>query len=115
MDIKFKPLSNFIVLEVIDKFSGKIFILNKKDLPRDRIEFVVLAVSEEKDNQGNPFVRNVKVGDKIIPDVNQSLGTVIKIGKKEVIIIRESQVIGVLLDGYETVGIEEEQTLLNVN
>jgi len=115
MDIKFKPLSNYIVIEVKDKLENSpIVLVNKKNLPRERLEFVVIAVSEEKDKDGNPLVKNVKVGDKIVPDVNQALGTVIKIGKKEVLIMRETQVIGILQDGYENVG-ETELELLQRN
>ena len=115
MDIKFRPLFNYIVIEVIEKnTSSPIILINKKNLPRDRMEFVVIAVSEDKDNEGRPLVKNVKVGDKIVPDVNQSLGTVIMIGKKEVLIMRESQIIGILQDGYEHVG-ESELELIQRN
>ena len=67
MDIKFKPLSNYIVFEAKDRDKGAI-ILNDEQLPLSRIEFIVLAVSEETDTEGRPLVKKVKVGDKIMPD-----------------------------------------------
>lgn len=107
--LKFKPLSNYVVCDIIEKQTGKIIALDKKRLPRDRVEFIVLAVSEDKNTNGEPMVKNIKVGDNIIPDTTQGLGTVLNIGKKEVMVIRETQILGILQPGYDEVEDEAER------
>lgn len=109
IDLHFKPLSNYIVLEVREKTDGnRIITINKDKLPRNRVRFIVIAVSEERDNEGRPFVKNVKVGDEILPDTS-NFGMIVDIGKKEVLIVRETQIIGILESGYEDV--KEENNL----
>lgn len=108
-ELKFKPLSNYVVIEAREKLGGKVWV-DKKNLPRDRVDFIVLAVSDEKDLNGNPFVKNIKVGDNIIPDTSVN-ALVLNIGKREVIVMRETNIIGILEPDYEQV----ESNLVMVN
>ena len=95
-----KPLSNYIVCDIIETDS-KIVTLDKKRLPRDRVSFIVIRISEDTDLNGKPLIRTVKVGDNVIPDTNQGLGTILKIDNKEVLVIRETQILGILEESYE--------------
>jgi co-chaperonin GroES (HSP10) len=94
----FKPLSNYIVIEVVQKSKGNIVIPEtvKKQLTADEADCIVVAVSEEKEKDGTPMVRNVKVGDSVILDnMVMHTGQAIMIQKKEYVIVRETSLIGI--------------------
>jgi hypothetical protein len=91
--MKFQPLSNFIVFDVVPK-KKSIIKLDKKQLPKSEMDLVVLAIGEE--------VKNVQVGDLIEPDTApQKLATCIEIDGKEVFILRESNLFGIYGRGVE--------------
>ena len=65
----FKPLSNYIVIDVVQRTNSTIIIPEtaKKQLSVDEADCIVVAISEEKEKDGTPMVKNIKVGDKCYP------------------------------------------------
>lgn len=103
MSFPFKPLSNYIVVQIIPKFKGNIVIPDtvKKPMTPEEAECLVIAVSEEKDINDRPMVRTIKVGDKVIFSMNvRHTGEAIMIKKQEYVICRETDVIGLQLESF---------------
>ena len=101
-DIRFKPTSNYIVFDIIERTDKKSVIipLDKRRMPQDRVELIAVALG--------PEVKEIKIGDNILPDTSQSsLAKMIKIGEKEFGMIRESLILGVYQKDYQFVGTEE--------
>lgn len=102
-DLKFKPLSNFIILDVKarkEKRRGNIII--PETVERVILDSQVIAISEEKIHTATgyePFVKNVKVGDWVLFDVN--MGQTIDIGDKQYFIVRETDLFGILAEKPE--------------
>ena len=57
----------------------------------------VVAVSNEKEKDGTPMVRTVKVGDSVIFDVR--VGQMISIADREYLVLRETDIFGILTKG----------------
>jgi len=95
-DFGFEPLSNYIVLDISEPTEEKVGnIIIPKTVKRIVFKGTVVAVSKEKDYQGNPFVKNVKVGDVVLFDINDT-GSAIQVGNNEYTIMRESSLFGIL-------------------
>jgi len=104
-DCKFQPLSNYILLEAslkVPKKHGKLWI--PETVERPILDSKVVAISLECGDNGNPFVKNVKVGDKVLYDPMVAKG--INIWGKDYLLIRESDLYGIL-DGYDENELEE--------
>lgn len=107
----FIPLSNYIVIDVVQKENGKIVIPDTVNPPAHLLVNMVIAVSEEKEKDGTPMVRNIKIGDSVLlsPNVRHT-GSEIKIQGKFYVVCRETDVIGTLQDGWNE-GNEESKIL----
>lgn len=107
-DFKFKPFSNFVVLDVTlkrEERAGSIIVPETVEKPV--IESTVVAISDEKDKEGSPLVKNVKVGDHVL--FNLHSGYPIKVWGKEYLILRETELYGSIeldpsLTDYEVPG-----------
>lgn len=96
MSINFKPLGDRIVVEATkkeEKTAGGVYLPDSaKEKP---MEGVVLAVGKgARDAQGNLITMELSVGDKIV--FGKWAGTEVKIDGKEYLIMKESDVMGVL-------------------
>lgn len=96
MSISFRPLGDRVVIESIkreEKTAGGIYLPDSvKEKP---MEGTVISVGKgARDNQGNIIPMELKSGDKII--FGKWAGTEVKIDGKEFLIMKESDVMGVL-------------------
>jgi len=96
MSISFKPLGDRVVIELVkreEKTAGGIVLPDSaKEKP---MEGTVLAVGKgAKDNNGNLIPMELKAGDKVI--FGKWAGTEIKVSGKELLIMKEADVMGVL-------------------
>lgn len=96
MSISFKPLGDRVVIELVkreEKTAGGIVLPDSaKEKP---MEGTVIAVGKgARDNQGNLIPMELKAGDKVI--FGKWAGTEIKVTGKELLIMKESDVMGVL-------------------
>ncbi len=96
MSINFKPLGDRVVIEVMkreEKTAGGIYLPDSaKEKP---MEGTVVSVGKGgRDNQGSLIPMELKTGDKIV--FGKWAGTEIKINGKEFLIMKESDVMGVL-------------------
>ena len=96
MSISFKPLGDRVVIEVVkreDKTSGGIYLPDSaKEKP---MEGKVVSVGKgARDNQGNLIPMELKAGDRIV--FGKWAGSEVKIEGKEFLIMKESDVMGVL-------------------
>ncbi len=96
MSISFKPLGDRVVIEVVkreDKTSGGIYLPDSaKEKP---MEGNVVSVGKgARDNQGNLIPMELKAGDRIV--FGKWAGSEVKIEGKEFLIMKESDVMGVL-------------------
>ena len=96
MSISFKPLGDRVVIEVTkreDKTAGGIYLPDSaKEKP---MEGMVVSVGKgARDNQGNLVPMELKAGDRIV--FGKWAGTEVKIDGKELLIMKESDVMGVL-------------------
>lgn len=94
--MNFKPLHDRIAVEVLEqeeKTSGGIIIPDTaKEKP---VEGKVVAVGAgTKDESGSRVAIDVKVGDKVI--FGKWSGTEIEVGGKKLLIMKESDVIGIV-------------------
>ena len=110
--LTFKPLSNYVVVENIRTEVSSIVIPETVAKPtiKDKSKNIVVTVSEEKDKDGKPMVRNVKVGDNVMLSINvQHTGQTIHINKTDYIVVREGDILGIL-EGEE----EKDETKVDV-
>ena len=96
MSISFKPLGDRVVIEVVkreDKTAGGIYLPDSaKEKP---MEGTVVSVGKgARDNQGNLIPMELKAGDRVV--FGKWAGTEVKIDGKELLIMKESDVMGVL-------------------
>ena len=94
--IKFKPLGGRVLIEPIEQeemtAGGIILPETAKEKPQ---EGMILAVGPgERDEEGKRIAMDVKVGDKIL--FAKYSGTEIKMDGKKMLILRESDLLGVL-------------------
>ena len=104
--VEFKPLSNYVVIENIRGDKSPIVIPEtvKQPMVADKSKNLVVTISEEKDKDGKPMVRNIKVGDNVLLGITvEHTGQVITINKKDYIVVRETEVLGIVTG-------EEEET-----
>ena len=95
--VKLKPLHDRIAVEAIEqeeKTTGGIIIPDTaKEKP---IQGVIIAVGDgAKDEQGKRIPMDVKVGDKIL--YGKWSGTEVEVNNKKVLIMKESDIMGVLV------------------
>ena len=93
-NIKFKPLSNFVVVDAIERKPAGGLVLPDGVRNPSFVSIIVVATSDEKDEKGNPMVKNVKVGDKV--SLNPHQIEYITIYGKEYGICREGQIHGIM-------------------
>lgn len=96
MTISFKPLGDRVVIEVIkreEKTAGGIYLPDSaKEKP---VEGTVVSVGKgARDTQGNLIPMELKAGDRVI--FGKWAGSEVKINGKELLIMKESDVMGVL-------------------
>jgi len=96
MSISFKPLGDRVVIEVVkreEKTAGGIYLPDSaKEKP---MEGTVKSVGKgARDSQGNIIPMELKAGDRIV--FGKWAGTEVKIDGKEFLIMKESDVMGVL-------------------
>jgi len=94
--IKFKPLGGRVLVEPIEQeemtAGGIILPETAKEKPQ---EGMILAVGPgERDEEGKRIAMDVKVGDKIL--FAKYSGTEIKMDGKKMLILRESDLLGVV-------------------
>ena len=111
-DFAFKPLSNYIVIDVVPRGKSKILTPETVKVPLDKSDCIVVAVSEEKDKDDKPMVRNVKLDDRVLlaPTVAHT-GAAMMLGKKGYVVVRETEILGIMTGEVE----DEEATKLIVN
>lgn len=113
--LKFKPLSNYIILDVKprkEKRRGNIVI--PETVERVILDSQVVAISEEKIHTATGYeslVKNVKVGDWVLFDVN--MGQTVDIGDKQYFIVRETDLFGILTEKPEAQLIIQPATLVS--
>ena len=95
--VKLKPLHDRIAVEAIEqeeKTAGGIIIPDTaKEKP---IQGIIIAVGDgAKDEQGKRIPMDVKVGDKIL--YGKWSGTEVEVNGKKVLIMKESDIMGVLV------------------
>ncbi len=96
MSISFKPLGDRVVVEVIkreEKTAGGIYLPDSaKEKP---MEGNIVSVGKGiRDSQGNLIPMELKAGDRVV--FGKWSGTEVKIEGKEYLIMKESDVMGVL-------------------
>lgn len=96
MSISFKPLGDRVVIEATkreEKTAGGVYLPDSvKEKP---MEGVVVSVGKgARDSQGNIIPMELKAGDKVV--FGKWAGTEVKIDGKEFLIMKESDVMGVL-------------------
>ncbi len=96
MSISFKPLGDRVVIEATkreEKTTGGIYLPDSaKEKP---MEGTVVSVGKgARDTQGNLIPMELKAGDRVI--FGKWAGTEVKIDGKELLIMKESDVMGVL-------------------
>ncbi len=96
MSISFKPLGDRVVVEVLkreEKTAGGIYLPDSaKEKP---MEGKIISVGKgARDNQGNLVAMELKAGDHVV--FGKWSGTEVKIEGKEYLIMKESDVMGVL-------------------
>lgn len=96
MSISFKPLGDRVVVELVkreEKTAGGIVLPDSaKEKP---MEGTVISVGKgARDSQGNIIPMELKAGDKIV--FGKWAGTEVKINGKDYLIMKESDVMGVL-------------------
>jgi chaperonin GroES len=94
--IKFKPLGGRVLVEPIEQeemtAGGIILPETAKEKPQ---EGMILAVGPgERDEEGKRIAMDVKVGDKVL--FAKYSGTEIKMDGKKMLIMRESDLLGVV-------------------
>lgn len=94
----FKPLSNYIVVEekIHQKTtSGLVIPDTAKQAKKEMaiVDHIVVAVSEEKDENDKPCIKNVKVGDRVL--LGQGSAEIMMMQGKAYIVIRENYVVGI--------------------
>lgn len=97
MALSLKPLGGRVVVEPIeqeDVTAGGIFLPETaKEKPQ---KGNILAVGEgERDDNGKRIPMDVKVGDEVL--FNKYAGTEIKIDGKKVIVLRENEILAIIL------------------
>ena len=109
--LNFIALSNHIVLEIIkrERTKGNIIIPDIAKVPV--IEGVVRGVSEVLDAEGNRMVRHVKIGDRVLFNINA--GQFMEIDGGQYLILRESDLYGILTGEVIEVPKSSNLTLLN--
>lgn len=93
---RIRPLSDRIVVEPKEKetkTAGGIVLPDSADKEKP-VEGVVLAVGDGKWHDGKKEPLQVKVGDKIL--FGKYAGTSFKLAEKELLVMREEDVMGVL-------------------
>lgn len=96
MSISFKPLGDRVVVELIkreEKTAGGIYLPDSaKEKP---MEGNIISVGKgSRDSQGNLIPMELKAGDHVV--FGKWSGTEVKIEGKEYLIMKESDVMGVL-------------------
>ncbi len=96
MASKFKPLGTRVLVKRIEendqKSAGGIFLPDSaKEKPQ---EAKVLALGTGKNEDGETVEFSVKVGDKVL--ISKYGGTEIKVGSEECLILKESDILGIL-------------------
>jgi len=94
--MKFRPLHDRIAVKAIEqeeKTSGGIIIPDTaKEKP---LQGLVIAIgSGAKDQNGKSIPMEIKVGDKVL--YGKWAGTEVKIGSEDLIIMKESDVMGII-------------------
>jgi chaperonin GroES len=93
--VSIKPLGDRIVLEAIEKeektASGIVLPDTAKEKPQ---EGRVIAVGSGRWENGQKIELEVKVGDRVI--FSKYAGTEVKVGDKEYLILRESDVLAIV-------------------
>jgi len=94
--MKFRPLHDRIAVKAIEqeeKTSGGIIIPDTaKEKP---LQGLVIAIgSGAKDQDGKSIPMEIKVGDKVL--YGKWAGTEVKIGSEDLIIMKESDVMGII-------------------
>ena len=93
--------SNYVAIDVVFKQNGKIIIPDGAKRPEGTVENIVVAISNDKEKDGIPMVRNIKVGDCVMlhPNVRHT-ATEAMLNGKLYVLARESDIIGVLSEGW---------------
>lgn len=110
----FIPLSNYIVIDVVIKEDSKILIPEtaKNHMPIGKMENIIIAISADKEKDGTPMVRVVKIGDSVLlSPMVQHTGFEIKIQGKMYVVCRESDITGILLEGWDEGNYEEKKII----
>ena len=112
-EIKFKPLSNYILIEFIVKKGRKKGNLHiPETAERKVLDSTVVAISEEKLPDGTPMVKNVKVGDKVIFNIHT--GEVIDVYDAQYLCLRETELFGILEPDPDYV-VEEPSNIIQLS
>ena len=97
MSISIKPLGNRVVVEPIEQedvtASGIVLPDTAKEKPQTGM--ILAAGPGERDDDGKRIPMDVKVGDEVL--FNKYAGTEIKIDGKKVIVLRENEILAIIL------------------
>lgn len=108
-DIKITLFSNYILIDMKKKKETKVVIPEtvRKPIGGGNFDAIVVKVSQERTNVtpetlSMPMVKNIKVGDNVcLSSSAVHSGQVVMMHKKEFFIVRETEVVGVFLEGYD--------------
>lgn len=104
MKVDFEPLSNYLLCDVRAKKETKIVAPDGSSMigNSENFEVVVIRVSEDVDNEGNPMVRRIKENDVVCLSATAlSLGQEVKLHGKGFFLVRETEIIGLYEEGYD--------------
>ena len=94
-NLKLKVFSNYIVLKIELKQKTKGGLIIPDTAQRRILSATVIATSDETfPDTGQPMVRNVKLGDKVLFNVNA--GQAIDVYGEDYLILRETELFGLL-------------------
>jgi len=96
MAISVKPLGNRVIVEPIEQdevtASGIVLPDSAKEKPQQGV--ILAAGPGERDDKGNRIALDVKTGDKVL--FAKYAGTELKLDGKKLLILRESDLLGIL-------------------
>ncbi len=96
--LNIKLFSNYVILDLIPRREIKLVLPEtvKQSADGEMYNLTVVGISDEKDENDKPFVRNVKVGDVVLLSPH-SIPVTTTVKDKKYLICRENELIGIFL------------------
>jgi co-chaperonin GroES (HSP10) len=96
--LNIKLFSNYVILDLIPRNETKLIIPDtiKKSDDGTMYNLTVAGISNEKDDDGKLYIRNVKVGDVVLLSPH-SAPVQTQFDDKKYLVVRETELIGVFI------------------